>query len=63
VTSHPVATAGAAGAGLCDRCRHQRLVPTRRSVFSLCLLSREDHRYPRYPVVPVTSCTGFAPRA
>jgi hypothetical protein len=48
--------------GLCDSCRHQRLVPnTRGSVFSLCELSREDPRYPRYPPVPVLSCPGFDP--
>jgi hypothetical protein len=48
--------------GLCDRCRHQRLVPTRRSVFSMCLRSREDPAYPRYPVLPVRECAGFAAR-
>jgi len=36
-------------AGLCDRCAFQRLVPTRRSVFSMC----EEPRMPRYPAVPV----------
>jgi len=42
-------------AGLCDRCRHQRLVPnTRGSVFSLCERSREDPAYPRYPRLPVS---------
>jgi hypothetical protein len=45
--------------GLCDSCRHQRLVPnTRGSVFSLCLRSREDDRYSRYPRTPVLSCPG-----
>lgn len=34
--------------GLCDSCVHQKLVPnTRGSVFSLCLRSRSDSRYPR----------------
>jgi len=48
--------------GLCDGCRHQRLVPnTRGSVFSLCVRSREDPRYPRYPRLPVLSCPGFEP--
>ncbi|MGE5407752.1 MAG: hypothetical protein ACM3NV_03990 [Syntrophothermus sp.] len=48
--------------GLCDRCRHQRLVPnTRGSVFSLCELSRLDPSYPRYPRTPVLRCPGFAP--
>jgi len=49
-------------AGLCDSCRHQRLVPnTRGSVFSLCERSRQDPAYPRYPPVPVLSCPGFEP--
>ena len=49
--------------GLCDGCRHQRLVPnTRGSVFSLCERSREDPAYRRYPPVPVLSCPGFEPR-
>ncbi len=51
-------------AGLCDRCRHQRLVPnTRGSVFSLCERSRTDPAYPRYPRLPVLSCPGFEPGA
>jgi len=50
------------GAGLCDRCRHQQLVPNSRgSVFSLCRRSREDERFPRYPPIPVLSCPGFEP--
>lgn len=49
-------------AGLCDRCRHQRLVPnTRGSVFSLCERSRTEPAYPRYPRLPVLSCPGFEP--
>jgi hypothetical protein len=49
-------------AGLCDRCRHQRLVPnTRGSVFSLCERSRSEPAYPRYPRLPVLSCSGFEP--
>jgi hypothetical protein len=50
----------AAGAGLCDSCEHQQLVAnTRGSTFSLCRLSREDARYPRYPRIPVTECGGY----
>ena len=46
--------------GLCDSCAHQQLVPnTRGSIFSLCLRSRTDERYPRYPPVPVASCSGY----
>jgi hypothetical protein len=53
----------AGASGLCDGCLHQKLVPnTRGSVFSLCLRSREDRRYPRYPRVPVLACPGHEPR-
>jgi hypothetical protein len=49
--------------GLCDGCAHQKLVPnTRGSVFSLCLRSRTDPAYPRYPRVPVAACPGYEPR-
>ena len=51
-------------AGLCASCRHQKVVRnTRGSSFSLCLRSREDKRYPRYPRLPVLSCPGHEPRA
>ena len=48
-------------AGLCDSCRHQRLVHTTRgSTFSLCLRSKtEPDRYPRYPRLPVATCAGY----
>jgi hypothetical protein len=47
-------------AGLCDTCRHQRLVPnTRGSEFSLCERSRTDPAYPRYPRLPVLRCPGY----
>ncbi|MBS1887795.1 MAG: hypothetical protein JSU06_11475 [Actinobacteria bacterium] len=49
-------------AGLCDSCRHQRLVPnTRGSVFSLCERSRTDPSFRRYPPLPVRECPGFEP--
>ncbi len=51
-----------AGAGLCDRCLHQQIVRnTRGSVFSLCLRSRVEPAYPRYPRVPVLECVGYTP--
>ncbi len=56
------ADAGAPGAGLCNRCAFQALVPTRRSVFSRCLLAERDARFVKYPAVPVVACTGFAAR-
>ncbi len=49
--------------GLCDSCRHQRLVRTTRgSVFTLCERSRSDPAYPRYPRVPVLEGPGHDPR-
>ena len=48
-------------AGLCDSCRHQRIVRnTRGSSFSLCRRSKtEPDRYPRYPRLPVLECPGY----
>ena len=49
------------GAGLCDTCKHQRIVRnTRGSSFSLCERSKaEPDRFPRYPRIPVTACPGY----
>jgi hypothetical protein len=50
-------------AGLCETCLHQRVVRnTRGSVFSMCLRSREDATYPRYPRLPVLECPGYERR-
>jgi hypothetical protein len=58
--SPPGAPLSAPRAGLCDRCVHQQVVRnTRGSVFSLCLRSRSDPAYPRYPRVPVLACDGY----
>jgi hypothetical protein len=58
-----VAPIGAGRNGLCDRCRHQRVVAnTRGSTFSLCELSAVDGGFPKYPPVPVLRCSGFAAR-
>jgi len=48
-------------AGLCDSCRHQQIIRnTRGSEFSLCLRSRaEPERFPKYPRLPVGSCSGY----
>ncbi|GAC1325528.1 MAG: hypothetical protein NVSMB25_24080 [Thermoleophilaceae bacterium] len=49
-----------AGAGLCDLCRHQRVIRnTRGSSFSLCERSRSDPTFPRYPRLPVRECAGY----
>jgi hypothetical protein len=47
-------------AGLCDRCRYQRIIRnTRGSSFSLCERAREDDRFEKYPRLPVLRCPGF----
>ena len=49
--------------GLCDACRHQRLVRTGRGAeFSLCERHRVDPRLPKYPRLPVLRCHAFEPR-
>ena len=51
-------------AGLCDTCLHQKLVEsTRGSVFSMCLRSKTEAAYPKYPRLPVIACPGYEPRA
>jgi hypothetical protein len=50
--------------GLCDDCRHQRLVSnTRGSTFSLCERSKTDPSFPKYPRLPVLACRGYEARA
>ena len=50
-------------AGLCDSCRHQRIVRTGRgSEFSFCERSKTDERFPKYPRLPVERCPGYEPR-
>lgn len=44
--------------GLCATCAHLELVASKRSVFVRCGLSDEDPRFPRYPPLPVRTCTG-----
>ena len=48
-------------AGLCDSCKHQRIVRnTRGSAFSMCERSKtEPERYPKYPRLPVERCAGY----
>jgi hypothetical protein len=51
-------------AGLCDTCRHQKLIHnTRGSTFSMCERSKTDERYPKYPRLPVVECAGWERRA
>jgi hypothetical protein len=47
-------------AGLCDTCKHQRIVKnTRGSRFSLCERSKTEPEFPRYPRLPVLECRGY----
>jgi hypothetical protein len=50
-------------AGLCDNCRHQKIIRnTRGSSFSLCQRSKTEPEFPRYPRLPVVECKGFEAR-
>lgn len=50
--------------GLCDACRHCKIIAsTRGSVFRLCLLHEVDPRYAKYPRIPVVSCPGYEPKS
>ncbi len=49
-------------AGMCDACRHQKLIRTGRgSVFSMCERSKREPAYPKYPRLPVLACPGHEP--
>ncbi len=49
-------------AGLCADCIFSRTTGNRRgSVFLLCRRSASDPRYPKYPPLPVLTCSGFEP--
>lgn len=46
--------------GLCSACRHaQTVTSAKNSVFILCLKSREDASFRKYPALPVTNCRGY----
>lgn len=50
-------------AGLCATCIHARRIESERaSIFWLCELSATDPRFPKYPRLPVLSCSGYEPR-
>ena len=49
--------------GLCDSCRHQKLIyNTRGSTFSMCRRSKTDPTFPKYPRLPVLDCRGYQRR-
>ena len=50
--------------GLCASCKHvRRITSDHGSVFYLCMLSAVDPRFPKYPRLPVFSCSGYEKRS
>lgn len=50
-------------AGLCESCRHRKVVRnTRGSRFSLCRRAATDPAFPKYPRLPVVECRGYEAR-
>ncbi len=48
--------------GLCATCLYARRIKSRRgSVFYLCRRSASDPNFPKYPRLPVVSCSGHEP--
>jgi hypothetical protein len=46
--------------GLCADCIHARVVESSKgSAFLLCQLSKTDPQFPKYPRLPVWSCSGY----
>jgi hypothetical protein len=46
--------------GLCSTCRHsERVRSAKGSLFVLCALSRTNPHFPKYPRLPVVSCSGY----
>ena len=47
-------------AGLCEDCVHaRRIVAERGSVFLGCELGLTDPKFPKYPRLPVLTCSGY----
>jgi hypothetical protein len=48
--------------GLCANCEHARVIQSAKgSSFLLCELSQTDARFPKYPRLPVLTCSGYSP--
>ena len=48
--------------GLCAHCAHAREIQTTgRSAFVRCGRSDADPHFPRYPTLPMHTCTGYEP--
>jgi hypothetical protein len=49
-------------AGLCEGCAHVRIISSPKGArFYLCRLAYANPAFPRYPRIPVVSCSGFTP--
>ena len=56
----PEAERSTSDAGLCPSCRHVTIIVSDRgSVFYRCRLSDTDPAFPRYPRLPVLTCSGW----
>lgn len=46
--------------GLCASCRNVRIIPSDRGpIYYLCRLSATNPVFPKYPRLPVLTCTGY----
>lgn len=46
--------------GLCTQCRHQQEIPAAKGcIYVLCRLGLTDQAFRKYPILPVTACTGY----
>src|SRR5258706_3431385 len=53
---------GKLGEGLCSDCTHARRIESDRgSIFILCQFSSVDPTFPKYPRLPVLSCSAYSP--
>jgi hypothetical protein len=53
---------GPVSPGLCVSCQHAETITSDRgSKFLFCGLSRIDPQFPKYPRLPVFSCSGWKP--
>ncbi len=51
-------------AGLCASCSNAKVVTSDRgSVFTKCLVSEKNSAFPRYPRLPVFTCSGYMPQS
>jgi len=49
--------------GLCMDCQHlRRIMSDRGSTFFFCKRSATDPRFPKYPRLPVSHCSGYEPQ-